>query len=187
MARRGKKRSLLTAELLREHLRYDPATGDLWWIKPGPKRQLDRPAGTIAMRGRPNGPKTYYRHLGISVKPGVYEKRYAHELIWLYMTGRWAHPEVDHKNQNGLDNRWSNLREATRSQQCANRIVRPNRLKGAYRADTKTPMWFSHIKKDGKKTYLGLYPTEQEAHDAYRKAAKRLHGKFARFTKVDRP
>lgn len=180
MASKAKQRSLLTAEILHEHCRYDPAEKDMWWIKPGPKRRLDRPIGTVAMRGRPDGRKTYYRHVGISVKPGVYEKHYVHELIWLYMTGRWADPEVDHENRDGLDNRWCNLREATRSEACANRIVRPNKLKGAYRAATKSPMWFSHIVKDGKKTYLGLFATEQEAHDAFVEASKKLHGKFHR-------
>ena len=180
MASKAKARSLLTAEFLRQELRYDPEGRDLWWIKPGPKRRLDRPVGTITMRGRPDGRKTHYRLVGISAKPGVYEKHYAHELIWLYMTGRWADPEVDHENRDGLDNRWSNLREATRSEQCANRIVRPDRLKGAYRVAGSSTLWFSHIRKNGKTTYLGCFRTEKEAHDAFVEASKEIHGKFHR-------
>lgn len=180
MASKAKERSLLTPEIVRQLFRYDPEERDLWWIVPGPKRRLDRPVGAVAVRGKPDGRKTYYRVVGLSVVPGVYEKHYAHELIWLYMTGRWADPEVDHENRDGLDNRWCNLREATRGEQCANRIVRPNSMKGAYRAATKSPMWVSHIRKDGKSTYLGLFATEQEAHDAFVEASKKLHGKFHR-------
>lgn len=173
--------SLLTHELLLENFTYDPVEGtDLWWLKPGPKRRLDRPAGAIAKRGRPNGRKTYYRVVGISPKPGIYEKHYAHELIFFYVMGRWADPEVDHENRNGLDNRWSNLREATRSEQSANRIVRPDRLKGAYRVAGSSTLWFSHIRKNGKTIYLGCFKTEQEAHDAFVEASKRIHGKFHR-------
>lgn len=180
MASKAKARSLLTAEWLHREMRYEPTGRDLWWAKTGPKRRLDRPAGAIVTRGRPKGLKIFYRQIGLSVVPGIYEKHYAHELIFLYMTGRWADPEVDHANQDGLDNRWLNLREATRSQACANRIVRPHKLKGAYRASTKSPRWFSHIKKNGKKTYLGIFATEQEAHEAFVKASKKLHGKFHR-------
>lgn len=180
MASKAKAASLLTPEIIHHLFRYDPEQRDLWWIQPGPKRRLDRPAGAIAIRGRPNGPKTRYRVIGLSVKPGVYEKHYAHELVFFYMTGRWADPEVDHINQNGLDNRWCNLREATRSEACANRVVRPNALKGAYRVAGSSTLWFSHIKKDGKTTYLGCFRTEQEAHDAFVEASKRLHGRFHR-------
>lgn len=177
MASKAKQRSLLTAEILHEHCRYDPTEKDLWWIKPGPKRRLDQPAGTIAMRGRPNGRKTYYRVLGISVKPGVYEKHYAHELIWLYMTGEWADPEVDHENRDGLDNRWCNLRVATRSEANTNRLVR--RLKGAY-FHKEQGKWASQIKHKGKIIYLGFFNTEIEAHEAFVFASKRLNGKFHR-------
>lgn len=173
-------KSSLTAGEVGEHLRYDPETGDLWWIKRGPKRRLDRPAGVIAKRKR-NGLVYCYRVIGISVMPRRYEKHYAHRLAFLLMTGRWPDPEVDHvDHRDTLNNRWSNLREATRSEQCANRIVRPLKLKGAYRASTASPMWFSHIVKNGKKTYLGLFATEQEAHAAFVEASKRIHGKFHR-------
>ena len=38
----------------------------------------------------------------------------------------------------------------------------------------------SKIKKDGKAIYLGYYRTPEEAHAAYRAAARRLYGEFAR-------
>ncbi|MGP9790679.1 hypothetical protein [Roseinatronobacter sp. NSM] len=52
-------------------------------------------------------------------------------------------------------------------------------LKGAYfRKDTGK--WFSAIMVNRKSYRLGQYETAEEAHDAYRKAAIRLHGEFAR-------
>jgi hypothetical protein len=36
------------------------------------------------------------------------------------------------------------------------------------------------ISKDGKQHYIGVFPTAEAAALAYNKAAKKLHGKFAR-------
>ena len=43
------------------------------------------------------------------------KKYYVHRLIWVYMTGNDpGDMEIDHKNRERHDNRWSNLRLATR-------------------------------------------------------------------------
>lgn len=47
----------------------------------------------------------------------------AHRVIFLMMTGRWPKPTCDHISRNTLDNRWSNLREATHAEQTANRVL----------------------------------------------------------------
>lgn len=44
-----------------------------------------------------------------------------HRLAWLWMTGEWPDPECDHINTVKNDNRWFNLRKATRGQNAANR------------------------------------------------------------------
>lgn len=46
-----------------------------------------------------------------------------------------------------------------------------------------TPKWLAQIKSDGKKVYLGYYNTAEEAHKAYKKAAKLYHGEFANYGK----
>lgn len=100
----------------------------------------------------------------------------------MYIYNRWPNYILDHIDGNRANNKLSNLREATQSQNCANAKLRSNNtsgFKGVY-YHPKTGKWKSQIKKDGVSRHLGLFPTPEEAHKAYVKAAKELFGEFAR-------
>jgi hypothetical protein len=89
--------------------------------------------------------------------------------------------EVDHRNENGLDNRKENLRPATRSQNQHNRsCYRSSRsgVKGVYwhKAAGK---WAAQISLDGRQRGLGLFVEIEDAKSAYASAAAELHGDFA--------
>ena len=91
-------------------------------------------------------------------------------------------PEVDHRDGNGLNNRRSNLRPATKGQNMHNSRLRSDsksRLKGAsfHKARGK---WQSQIKVNGKNRGLGLFNCPTAAHFAYIKASRALHGEFGR-------
>lgn len=109
---------------------------------------------------------------------GVLGGRYcASRIIYKMMTGR--EPEqVDHENLDRSDNRWRNLRAATKSQNACNSEHRPNRhgLKGIY---IKNNRWQAKIQWQGVRRWLGSFKTAWAAHQAYRRAAKKLHGAFA--------
>lgn len=88
--------------------------------------------------------------------------------------------DVDHLNHDGLDNRRSNLRVCTRSENMHNqRLSKANTTgyKGVRwsRADNK---YVACIKLRGKRIYLGAFDNAEDAHEAYCKASKRLHGEF---------
>jgi hypothetical protein len=87
------------------------------------------------------------------------------------MTGKWPTRDIDHKNRKSLDNRWSNLREATRSQNNMNSKKRG--ATGAYYL-WRSGRWFSKI---GRK-YIGCFPTKKQAMAAYRAEAIRLYKNF---------
>lgn len=104
----------------------------------------------------------------------------AHRVAWLAHYGVWPTKYIDHINGNRLDNRISNLRLATMSQNLANSVIHRNNksgFKGVSRIETR---FRAQIKKDGKVIYLGLFASALEAHEAYCEAAARLHGEFAR-------
>ena len=160
----------MDAELARKLWRYDPRTGHLWWRERAQGRQMDRPAGTVKKRGR-----TSYREVVHQ------EKQYkAHRLIWLILQGTWPQREIDHINGYGLDNRFENLREATRRENGRNRKKHKNNTSG-FRGvywHKKARKYHARIKTNEKRIHIGLFNTAEEASEAYEASAKRLFGKF---------
>lgn len=92
-------------------------------------------------------------------------------------------PFVDHINGNGLDNRRSNLRLCTNSQNQANRHHLPVHTSSRFRGvfwEKKSCKWKAGIKANGKSTHLGFFDSEIGAALAYDAAAREAFGKFAR-------
>ena len=104
---------------------------------------------------------------------------YLHRVIAETPKGK----STDHSNMDKLDNRRSNLRICSHSQNTANTLPRfGRRLKGAYYDKTRKN-YLALISVKGKSKNLGRYKTEEEAHKAYAQAAMVVFGEFARFTK----
>ncbi|MBQ0917482.1 HNH endonuclease [Hydrogenophaga aromaticivorans] len=86
--------------------------------------------------------------------------------------------QVDHINQNKLDNRIENLRLVTCKQNNENRFgPQANNsigLRGVCKASMSSG-YRAQIKHNKKKIHLGTFETAEEAHAAYRKAAAALH------------
>jgi len=87
---------------------------------------------------------------------------------------------VDHKDGNGLNNRRSNLRVCTTSQNHQNRrrTFGSSRYKGVH-WDKKSNKWAAAITDKGKYKFLGHFDDEVEAAKAYDKKASELFGEFA--------
>lgn len=158
--------NVLTQERLKALLRYDPATGVFTRLVRLPKSHY----GVGEVAGSLNDSD--------AVMIMVDGKRHrAHRLAWLYMTGRWPSCEIDHRNRKRHDNRWSNLREATRGQQGQNMSKHRDGKSGflgvTWRNDRRK--WKAQIQVDGMRKCIGLFDEPQAAHEAYLKAKADLH------------
>jgi hypothetical protein len=98
------------------------------------------------------------------------------------MTGSLPEHEVDHRDGDGLNNRWDNIREATSAQNKHNRGVNKNNttgFKGVY-MDKRSGRYVAQITIDYKGYQLGRFYTAEEAHACYCAAAEKHFGEFAR-------
>ncbi len=97
-----------------------------------------------------------------------------------------AHLQVDHINGNRLDNRRSNLRLATQSQNIQNSRkhqtyggdATSSQYKGVY-WDRGAQKWKSRVTLNKKSAHLGHFSSEIDAARAYDEAARKHYGEFA--------
>lgn len=101
--------------------------------------------------------------------------------------------EIDHKDRNIFNNQKSNLREANKQQQTANREKQDGIHHSNYKGVTwhkQRKHWFAYIcvrnKPGGKPKMrsLGFYGTEEKAALAYNQAAIKFFGEFACLNEV---
>ena len=159
---------MLTAEELRKQLDYDPATGVFTW-RVANSRTVQ--IGDVAGSYEGHGYKRVY----------IQNREYkAHRLAWLHVHGTWPRAHIDHINGVRDDNRITNLREATYSENNRNRKRRCDTRVAAKGVDLRHGRFRAQIKAQGKNIHLGYYDTEEEAHAAYVAAAEKEFGAFAR-------
>ena len=90
-----------------------------------------------------------------------------------------ADGHVDHINGNTLDNRRSNLRTVTRSQNQMNAKRREDNTSGYKGVSRHNNKWMARISINGKRFFLGHFDTPIEAAKAYDTVAKEYCKEFA--------
>ena len=174
----------LTAAYVRSILDYDPETGAFTW-RERPREHFKNAQAYSAWNTR--WPRTVagsaiaagYIHIRINMS--FYR---AHRLAWLWMTGQWPVAEIDHINRSVSDNHWSNLREATSSQNSANQTTRKDNtsgVKGVY-WNSRRNKWHARVHANGTCFHLGYFGDIDSAEAAYKTFATTLHGEFARMS-----
>ncbi|HBR26843.1 MAG TPA: hypothetical protein DD732_07410 [Rhizobiales bacterium] len=171
--------SLIDHAALLAMLDYDPDTGVFVW-----RQRTDTSpqcngihAGKVAGCERTNASGRKYWRIHICGRTFL-----AHRLAFFWMVGCWPPHEVDHRDNDGLNNKWLNLRPATTSQNGANRGLQSNNTTGmkGVRPGSKLGRYRATININRKQYHLGTYDSPEAAHEVYRKASVAAFGEYAR-------
>jgi hypothetical protein len=164
--------SPLTPARLRELLSFDPNEGIFRWAATAPRGRGHPRPGKVAGGLNAEG----------YVKIMLDGTRYAaHRLAWFWVHGEWPSSWLDHEKGARSDNRAAKLRPADGSTNAANSCGWKRSgagLKGCYPQNGGST-WQAAIRVNRKLIYLGSFPTEQLAHEAYVAAARQHFGEFA--------
>jgi HNH endonuclease len=175
-----KTKPIPSIKYLRECLRYVKRTGELTWLVRPRKnfksvrdfhRWNNRYAKTNFGRVHPGGSIVGY----IGGEPF-----YAHRVVWKLVTGVDPILPPDHKNRKPSDNRWCNLRAATRAQNGANHSLRIDNRSGhaGVHFATLEGNWKAGITVANKRIHLGSFSSKKKAIRARIKAEKLHHKNF---------
>lgn len=164
-------RSKVTQEMLLSHLNYDG--GKIYWRARG-YGKFDK-----QFAGKEAGCTTKHGYKLMSYNGG---NILVHVAIWIMLKGDVPeNMEIDHINNNPLDNRIENLRLATRNQNCHNTRMRSDNTSGikgvVWNKDNNN--WRARIYINNNKIEIGSFNTIDEARIAINSARKKLHGEYA--------
>lgn len=177
---------------LRECVRYEPATGKLFWLarprhhfadNAAWRTQHTRDAGKEVIRLGSDG----YIWLRVVVGDLLYSMA-GHRAAWALHYGKWPAEFLDHRDQVRSNNRIENLREATKRDNQRNRgvsasnkgglkFVRPGRWGKGFEATAVV---------EGKSLYMGTFATPEEAHAAAVAHLRPIYGEFLNDGKTER-
>ena len=160
----------LPINMLRQVFVYDGDTGLVYWKIP---RKNGVVAGGIA--GSVDSSSGYAR---LCFRRKAYK---THRIAWALAYGEWPVMDIDHINGNRADNRLKNLRVASRTENIRSMKKRKNSacmLKGATPYKNRNDKFVAQIRIDGRQRKLGVFTSQQSAHDAYCAAAVVAFGKF---------
>lgn len=152
---------------LHERLRYEPATGKLYWrADPAlPDWWNTRYARTEAFTAD-NG--SGYR---VGKIDGV--KLHAHRVVWAMRYGDWPE-EIDHEDHDRSNNRIENLKDGSHTANLRNARRSKRNTSGVTGVtwDSLRGLWYASIKAGGRTKSLGRF-TRFDSAVAARKAAER--------------
>lgn len=171
---------MITQERLKELLHYDPETGAFAWrvdrrCGQYRSRVLVKAGDEAGYRGKSGAGKSDY--IFIRVDGRLYG---AHSLAWLYVKGEWP-PMLDHRDLDGTNNRFGNIRLSDKSSNAAN-TARPKNNTSGFKGvwfDKQRGKWAFEVRCRGRR-YRGRRETRESAAAAYAAKAIETHGEFAR-------
>ena len=156
-----------SVERLRQIFTCDGEAGILRRIKPRKNASL----GTVSSSG--------YRQ-------SIVDGRLFHvpHIIWAMTTGKWPVDDLDHIDGCRTNDRMSNLREATRAQNCANQPVRKNNTSGFKGVSKHGRGWRFSVTHNGIRFISRVFARPEAAHAGYLERTSEINGGFARIDRT---
>lgn len=171
----------MNQDYLKSLLHYNPNTGIFTWKKRELSSFANERAGKIwNTRFFGNEAGSIRDGYIVIIINGKCER--AHRLAYLYMEGYWPEDEIDHRDLNRSNNKWNNLRSATKKENSRNKSKRKDNTSG-YKGvswHTKNKKWRARIFLNNKEKTLGLFDKKEDAHLAYLYASNQYYGEFGR-------
>lgn len=146
--------------------------GQICWSRKAVNKNIDDPVGMSIAKSGHRSVLLWFNKKSISLQES--------NVVWFLMHDVWPEFEIDHIDGNPQNNALNNLRQATRSEQCRNRVAgkagRANKgvYKRSYGNKWSAQIWFNGICKN-----LGTYDSEDEAIEVRQLATEMMHGSFA--------
>lgn len=108
------------------------------------------------------------------------------KTVYMHRQIMGSGPQADHINGDRLDNRRSNLRPATNSQNQRNKAKYSGQWTSEYKGVTKyrNGRWIAGIYIDNKRMHLGYFNSEEDAAQAYNFAAAKHFGEYAKLNEA---
>lgn len=175
------KYTTIPIETLRQVLRYNPETGQLFW-KPRPP-ELFKTNGHNLQTQTAKAWNTRYanKETFVHINPRGYLTGHifeigfrAHRICWAIYYGEWPE-EVDHLDHNSLNNKLNNLVSGSHAKNLRNQSRRTNNTSGICGVWKQNNSWVAEIKVGYQKISLGSFASLQEAAQA-RKSAEIKYG-----------
>jgi HNH endonuclease/AP2 domain len=155
----------LTAENVKETFLYNKRSGNLY------RRMAQgiQKVGTV----RPD------KHKVVAYNRHSYRTTY---IIWLLVYGRPPNGDVDHINNDASDDRLSNLRECTRSQNMQNASMSKRNKTGVKGVhwDKQRAKWNAYIRANGRNINLGRFDSIEQATEVRLRAEREFFESFGR-------
>lgn len=161
------RESGITQEYLKEILDYNPVSGEFHWkVKYSRKNNQGQLAGVLQSG-----------YIKINIK-GVFIG--AHRLAWIYETGSWPKHMIDHIDCDRSNNRFANLREATKSQNMLNRGPQRNNTSGlkGVSFSKRSGLWIAQLQVKNKNYHFGYHKTKEQAAEAFKEGYEKYAGDY---------